>query len=118
MLLRQILADRHHAGAVAEELTIGAVVFGTPRQATDVHAIHGGHHRPLAARELECVAPYEPARTVRFVELLAPDAVPGAAITVKRLVEIAGDPRIGMEHQILADQAAGIGKARREARGR
>ena len=26
---------------------------------------------------------------------------------------LAGDPRIGMEHQVLADQAAGIGKARR-----
>jgi hypothetical protein len=29
-------------------------------------------------------------------------------------VEIPGDPRIGMKHQALADQTAGIGEAVRE----
>ena len=116
VLLRQVLADRHHAGAVAEQLAIGAVVFGAPRQAADLHAMHRGHHRVLAAGELERVAAHEPAGAVGLVELLAPDAVARTAIAVQRLVELAGDPRVGMEHQVLADQAGGIGEAVGEAR--
>jgi hypothetical protein len=51
---------------VAEQLTIGAVMFGTPRQATDLHALHRDHYRPLAAREFERVASREPARGCRY----------------------------------------------------
>jgi hypothetical protein len=42
---------------------------------------------------------------------------PGAAIAIERLIEAAGDPRVGMEHQVLADQTAGVGKPIGEARG-
>ena len=43
--------------------------------------------------------------------------LPGAAIAIEHLIEPAGDPRVGMEHQVLADQTAGIGKPIAEARG-
>ena len=36
-------------------------------------------------------------------------------MAVEHLVKPAGDPRVGMEHQVLADQTAGIGKAIGEA---
>src|SRR5262249_48680548 len=78
----------------------GAVVVGTPRQTADLHPMHSGHHRPLAAREFERVAAYEAARAVLLVEFLAPDTIPGTAIPVQLLVEISGDPRIGMEHHL------------------
>jgi hypothetical protein len=41
----------------------------------------------------------------------------GSAIAVEHLIEPTGDPRVGMEHQVLADQTAGIGKPIGEARG-
>jgi len=78
-------------------------VLGTPRQATDLHAVHGARHRPLTAGEFERIAPHEPAGAVGLIEFLAPDAVPRAAIAVECFVEIAGDSRIGMEHEVLAD---------------
>src|ERR1700741_3735256 len=106
VLLRQVLADRYHARAVAKQLAIGAVVFGAPRQAADLHAMDSRHYRSLTAGEFERIAAHEPPGAVRLVELLAPDAVAWAAITIERFVEIADDPSIGMEHQVLADQAA------------
>src|SRR5690242_6778938 len=91
VLLRQILADRHHASAMAEQPAIGAMVVLAPRQTTDLHAVDSGHHRVLAAREFERVAAHEPTRGVGLVELLAPDAVAGTAIAVQLLVEPTGD---------------------------
>src|SRR5580693_1142587 len=69
--------------------------------------------RPDAAAELERVAAHETARQVRFVELLAPQAGRRRTVAVGRLVE-AVDLGIGVEHQVPADQPAGIGEPVRE----
>jgi hypothetical protein len=53
-------------------------MVGAPRQAADLHAVHGGHHLVLAARELERVAAHEISGRIKFVELLAPNAIAGA----------------------------------------
>jgi hypothetical protein len=38
VLLRQVFADRHHAGAVAEQPAIGAMAFGAPQAGEGVPA--------------------------------------------------------------------------------
>ena len=103
--LGKVLADRHHAGAPAEQAAIGAMMIGTPGQPSGRHAVHRGHHRPLPAREFERVATHEPARAIGLVELLAPDTISGAAISVQQFVEIPPDPRIGVEHEVPPDQS-------------
>src|SRR5260370_10362083 len=97
---------------------MGAGVVGTPGEAADLHAMDGRHYRPLTAGEFERVTAHDAAGAVRLIELLAPDAIPRAAIAIEHFFEIAGDPRIGMEHEVLANQAAGVGKAAGEPRGR
>src|SRR5260370_7088221 len=96
---------------------MGAVVFGTPGEPAALHAMDGRHYRPLTAGEFERVTAHEPAGAVRLIELLAPDAIPRAAIAIEHFFEIAGDPCIGMEHEVLANQAAGVGKAAGEPPG-
>ena len=78
VFFRQVLADRHHAGAVPEQFPVGVVVVDAPGQAADLHAVHGDLHLVLAARELERVAAHEISGRIGFVELLAPDAIAGA----------------------------------------
>ena len=117
MLLREVLADRDHAGAVAKKLAIGVVVRLPPGDAARCHAGYGGHHGALAADEFERPAAHEAAAEVGFVELLAPDAVVRAAVAIHFLIEITVDLGVRVEHEVLADKAAGIGDAVGKFRG-
>ena len=82
-----------------------------------MHAERGGHHRVLAAHHLEGVAAHEAAGEVSFVEFLAPHRVAGAAPAVRVLIEVAEDGAVGVEHQVAADEAGGVGDAVGELRG-
>ena len=66
--------------------------------------------RAGAAVELQRVAPHEIARRIGLVELLAPQRGDRAAAAIELLVDIARDDRPGMQHQVLADQAGGVGE--------
>ena len=76
-----------------------------PGNAPATHACQGGEHRPATARELEGVAAYEVAVPVGLVELLAPDAIARAAVAIQRVIEIAVQCGVGVEHQVASDQA-------------
>src|SRR5712692_6537095 len=88
-----------------------------PRQQSVGLAGNGLRHRSDAAAELKGVATHETARRIGFVELFAPETSRRRAIAVGRLVHVAVGLRIWMEHQVLADQSAGIGKPVRKAAG-
>src|SRR4051794_29378880 len=105
MLLGQILADRRYREAMAVELAENAVMVHAPRQNTLLFAGDGSEHRPGAAAELDAVAADEAAREIRVIKLLAPETGRRRAVGVGRLLHEAVDLRIGMEHQVLADQS-------------
>ncbi len=102
---------------MAVELAEDAVMIRAPRQNALLLADDGLEHRPCPAHELDAVAAHEAARQVGVIPLLAPQAGRRRAVAVGRLLHIAVDLRIGMEHQVLADEAGRIGKAVREAAG-
>ena len=52
MLFRQVLADRHHAGAVLKQLSIRVEITLAPRDAAGVQALDRGLDRALTAGEL------------------------------------------------------------------
>ena len=105
VLFREILADRGDAQPMAMELAEHAVMIGAPRQNALLLARDGLEHRSCAADELDAVAANEAAREIGVVKLLAPEAGRRRAVAVGRLVHEAVDLRIGMKHQVLADQA-------------
>jgi hypothetical protein len=76
--------------------------------------------RPGAAVHLEGIAAHEAARPIGFVEFLRDQDIAERSLPGRRdaVVEEAGDHRVGVEHQVAADQAAGIGKAVGVALGR
>ena len=102
---------------MAIQLAEHAVVIRSPWQDALGFARHRFEHRPGAAAELNAVAAHKPAREIGIVKLLAPQAGRGRPVAVGRLLDVTVDLRIGVEHQILADQPAGIrqpvGKAAR-----
>src|SRR5262245_23335032 len=105
VLLGQILADRGDREPMAVELAEHAVMIRAPRQDALLLARDSFEHRPCATAELDAVAAYEAAREVGVVKLLAPEAGRRRAVRVGRLLHKTVDLRIGMEHQVLADQA-------------
>src|SRR6266702_7641621 len=115
MLLRQILADGGGRNPMAVELAEDAVVVRAPRQNAFGLARDRFEHRPGTAAELDGIAAHETAGRIGIVEFLAPQAGRRGAVAVGRRFDIAVDLRIGMEHQVLADQPAGIGKPVRKA---
>src|SRR5712675_1318677 len=96
-----------------EQAERGVVAFAPRQQALGL-AGDGLGHRPDAATELKRVATDEAARGVGLVELFAPEANRRSAIAIGRLIDIAVELSVGMEHQVLADQPAGICKAVRK----
>src|SRR5260370_29269564 len=110
VLLRQVLADRRQAEPVAIKPAERGVVARPPRQQALGLAGNGLRHRSDAAAELKGVATHETARRIGIVELFAPETGRRRAIAVGRLVHITVGLSVGMEHQVLADQSAGIGK--------
>src|SRR5207247_8209873 len=105
VLFREILADRGDAQPMAVELAEHAMVIRAPRQNALLLAHDGLEHWSCAADELDAVAADEAARQLRVVKFLAPEAGRRRTVTVGRLLHVAVNLRIGMEHQVLADQA-------------
>src|SRR6185436_5035391 len=100
---------------MAVELAEHAMMIRAPRQNALLLARNGLEHRPRAAAELDAVAADEAAREIGVVKLLAPEAGRRRAVGVGRLLHKAVDLRIGMKHQVLADQTGRIGEPIREA---
>ena len=114
MLLRQVLADRRHRKTVAVELAEDAVMIRAPRQDALLLAGNRFEHRSGAAAELDAVAANEAARDIRVIELLAPETCRRRAVGVSQFLHEAVDLRIGVEHQVLANQPGRIRKPVRE----
>ena len=110
VFLRQVFADRRQAKPVAIEPAKHRMVVRAPGQQALGLAGDGLHHRPDAAAKLKCIAAHKAARGIRLVKFLAPQAGRRRAVAVGRLIDIAIELGVGMKHQILADQPAGIGK--------
>ena len=110
MLLRQVLADRRQADAPTDQLAEDAMMVLAPGQAAVGIADDRLGDRSDAAAELVGVAADEIAAGVGLVEFHAPQAKRRRAIAVERFLHIAEDLGVRMEHQVLADQAAGIGQ--------
>src|SRR4051812_18460692 len=104
MLLRQVLANRGHTKAMAVELAERAVMIRAPRQNPLLLAGDRLEHRAGATAELDAVAADKAARQIRVVKFLAPQAGRRRTVGIGRLLHKAVDLRIGMEHQVLADQ--------------
>ena len=115
VLLRQVLAGDADLQAVVEQLAIDAVMVPAPGQPPRRDAGDRLVHRAGAAGELQRVAAHEIAGWVGLVELLAPQLdVIGPRSPSTIVVDIADDLRPRMQHQVLADQPAGIGQPVRE----
>src|SRR3954453_17464370 len=110
VLFRKVLADRRRGEPVAVELAEYAVVIRAPRQNALAFAHHGLEYRPDTAAELDAVTAHKTARKIGFIKFLTPQAGRRRAIAVGSLIDIAVDLRVGMEHQVLADQSARIGE--------
>ena len=67
-------------------------------------------HHAGAAGELQRIAAHEVACRIGLVELLAPQHRHRRAVAVHLLIDIAAHLRPGMQHQVPADLAAGIGQ--------
>src|SRR3954471_18082487 len=93
------------------------MMIRAPWQDALLLARDGLEHRPCTAAELDAVTTDETAREVCVVELLAPEAGRRRAVGVGRLLHKTVDLRIGMEHQVLADEARRIGEPVRETAG-
>src|SRR5271156_845998 len=93
-----------------QQLAIDAVMVLPPGQAARCDTADGFAHWRGAARELKRVATNEVTGWIGFVELLAPHACHRTTAAVYLVFDVAEDLRPRVQHQILADEAAGIGK--------
>ena len=112
VLLRQVLADRRQPDAAVEQLRGRRGGGPRPRAAGRPPSLTSASMTGAdAAAELEGVAAHEAARSGRSRRTPGSRGTAAGRVAVERLVDIAVDQRIGVEHQVLADQPAGIGQA-------
>ena len=90
---------------MVEELAIRVVMTFTLRYKTRVHAHDCSGDRSHATIELEGETPNETATQIGFVKLLAPGTDMGATVTVERIVKETSNRSIGVEHEVLANEA-------------
>src|SRR5579863_1186704 len=110
MLFGNVLADRHKAQAMPVQAAEDRVVARAPGQETVCLTGDSFDDWADAAAKLERVASHKAARPVGLVELLAPQTERYCPVAVGFLADVSVDVSIRMEHQVLADQAARIGK--------
>src|SRR6185437_7538474 len=113
--LGQVLAGDADAQAAVNQFAIDAVVVLAPGQTAGGLALDGLADQAAGTGELQRVAADEIAGGIGFVELLAPQAEHGGAIAVYTFVYISADLRPWVEHQVPADEAAGVGETVGEA---
>src|ERR1700731_3087518 len=97
------------ADAMVHELAIDPVMVFAPGQPPRLRTDDRFEDRPDAAAELKGIAAHEIAPRIGLVEFLSPETARRAVIAVERLIDIAVGQGVGVKHQVLADQPAGIG---------
>jgi hypothetical protein len=115
VLLGEILADHHHAGGAIEELLVGLVMTLAPGHLARRHPPQRRRDGSVPAHGLERVAAHEPPGGVGVVELLAHETAAGRTlVALEGLLEDSRHHRVGVEHEVAADEAARVGEPVRE----
>ena len=115
--LGQVLADDGDRDRTVEALVVHPPVLASPGHAVTDRSAGGRGDRREPAGHLKRVAAHEAAREVGLVEFLADDAAADrTSVAAERPIEDAAHHRVGMEHEVPADQPAAIREPVGEAR--
>ena len=100
--------QEHGAGVVVLQRFL---ISSTPGGDVGRKSTHGECERLQVEARVDATASVEAVLRIDFVEVLHDPGVDNAAIVVERMFEESTHEGVGVEHQVLADFAAGVGEA-------